>query len=480
MIRKTWVLSLVGFLSFPFWLYGGTVATYRFSATTPPRPGLSGNGITDLYGNGPYLWIGTGNGLSRLTLSTRSFETFGPQQGLGHGSVAAIWAHGDTVIVATATDTVTKVQATPLPKGTGLSFSFDGGANWRHVAQPGPTPVQNLTYDIAVWRGVVWITSWGGGVMKSADWGASWQEAPPDSFNFDPYGKLNHRGFSAVSSGDALWVGTAGGINKSADGGLTWKNFNATNQPKPISGNFVVALGHQEHAGEEVIWAATWKAEDENESYAVSRSRDGGLSWRTCLRDEKAHNFAFFDSLAYVATDNGLFVSDDYGETWYRFPEMVDVARDVRIYSNEIYSAYADEGALWVGTADGLAHTSTNGYWWDIFRAFVPTGKEGEKRTYAYPNPFSPMRHNQLGGDGFVRFQYNTRGAARVTVKVFDFAMDLVKTVVEDKFLAAAGDYAEVWSGRNDYGDAVANGVYFYSVEIDGDGTYWGKVLIVN
>ncbi len=478
-MHKKWMIFLIAIIVFPALLLSSTVSTYRFSASPAPRPGLSGNGITDLCSNGPYIWIGTGNGLSRLTLSTNTFETYGTNQGLGHGSVAAIWASGDTVIVATATDTVTQVTPEPLSKGTGLSFSFDGGTSWRHVPQPGPTPVQNLAYDIAVHNRVVWITCWGGGVMKSSDWGETWQQAPPDTFNFNT-ARLNHLGFSAISVSDELWIGTAGGINKSSDGGVTWSNYNYSNQPEPISGDFVVALGYQKATQADVIWAATWKAEGENEYYAVSRSMDGGLSWQTSLRDEKAHNFAFNDSIAYAATDNGLFVSDDFGKNWYRFPEMVDVVRDVRVYSNEVYSALSKDGALWAGTADGLARTTTNGYWWDIFRAFVPTGKEGEKRTYAYPNPFSPMRHNQLGGEGYVRFQYNTRAAAKVTVKVFDFAMDLVKTVAEDKFIADAGDYAEVWEGRNDYGDAVANGVYFYSVEIEGDGTYWGKVLIVN
>jgi flagellar hook assembly protein FlgD len=90
------------------------------------------------------------------------------------------------------------------------------------------------------------------------------------------------------------------------------------------------------------------------------------------------------------------------------------------------------------------------------------------------------MRQNQIGGDGYVRFQYNTRAAARVTVKVFDFAMELVATVIDGEYRTGPAECAELWNGRNDYGDLVANGAYFYSLEIEGDGTYWGKVLIIN
>lgn len=474
-MRRFWLIALLA----PAALGAGVITTHRISGALP-KSGLAGNGITDIARSGGHLWLGTGNGLSRLDLATGQFVSYTPAQGLGHGSVAALWAHGDTVIVATATDTVTAADPAALPKGTGISFSFDSGETWRHSPQPGPTPIQNLTYDIAVNASTVWIVSYGGGVLKSPDWGLSWVEAAPDTFNFDPYGKYNHRGFSAAAAGGALWIGTAEGVNKSTDNGATWRNLTHVSQPEPISGNFVVALGCQQTGGLDIIWGATWVAEGETEYNAVSRSLDGGLTWKTFLRDEKAHNFAFDDSVVYVAADNGLFVSHDLGESWYLYPPMRDARDGERVLGTEAYSAYAQDGTLWAGMADGLARTSDNGFTWEIYRAFVPTGRGGEKRTYAYPNPFSPMRQNQIGGDGYVRFQYNTRAAARVTVKVFDFAMELVATVIDGEYRTGPAECAELWNGRNDYGDLVANGAYFYSLEIEGDGTYWGKVLIIN
>jgi hypothetical protein len=464
----------------PACLHPAVVTTHRFSGAAGLKSGLAGNGITDIAFSRGELWLGTGNGLSRLDLASKRFTNYSSAAGMGHGSVSALWVRGDTVIVATATDTVTAVDPAALPKGTGLSLSYDNGTTWRHVSQPGATPIQNLTYDIAVFGQTIWISSYGGGVQKSEDWGQTWLEAAPDTFNFDPYGKYNHRGFSAVAGGDAIWIGTAEGINKSTNNGATWKNFNHVSQPEPISGNFVVALGCQQTGGREIIWGATWVAEGENEFNGVSRSLDGGLTWKTFLRDEKAHNFAFDDSVVYVAADNGLFVSHDLGESWYLFPPMKDAQDGDRVLSTEAYSAFAQQGQLWAGMADGLAYSANNGFSWDLFRAFVRTGREGEKRTYAYPNPFSPMRQNLIGGDGYVRFQYNTKSATRVTLKVFDFAMELVATVVQDVYRIGPADCAEIWNGRNDYGDMVANGAYFYSVEIDGDGTYWGKVLVIN
>ncbi len=474
---REWILLLV---LLPAVLGAAVVTTHRLGGVSARTSGLAGNGITDIACSGSHLWLGTGNGLSRLDLATSDFTSYASAPGLGHGSVAALWVRGDTIIVATATDTVTKADPAALPKGTGISFSFDGGASWRHSPQPGATPIQNLTYDLAVVGHSVWMVCYGGGMQRSDDWGMSWSEAAPDTFNFDPYGRYNHRGFSAAAGSGSLWIGTAEGINKSLDNGATWTNFNHLSQPEAISGNFVVALGVQQVGGHEIIWGATWTAEGESEFNAVSFSQDGGLTWKTCLREEKAHNFAFDDSVVYVATDNGLYVSHDLGERWYLYPAMRDAQDGDRVLSTEAYSAFAREGVLWAGMADGLARTADNGYSWSIQRAFVRTGQGGEVRTYAYPNPFSPMRQNLLGGDGYIRFQYNTRKPTRVTVKVFDFAMDLVATVVQQAYRSGPADCSEIWNGRNDYGDLVANGAYFYSVDLEGDGVYWGKVLVVN
>ena len=455
------------------------VQTFSTEQTTT-TPGLAGNGVTDIVSSNGILWFGTGHGLSRTLDNGLSFETFEPSDGIGQGSISAIWVSGDTIWVATASDTLTQTSDDYLPYGTGLSVSTNGGTTWEHFDQPGTTPIQNLSYDITVLDNIVWIASFGGGIQRSDDWGQTWQVAQPDTFLFDPGTKYNHRGFSVINADGELWVGTAGGVNKSTDNGNTWVNFNHNNQIDPISGDFVVALSFQKWQDKNIIWAATWETDKDNGFYAVSKSENGGQSWKTTLEGIKAHNFAIDDSVVYVASETGLYKSIDFGQTWYLFSSIEDYQTGEKVLTEDIFSAYAQNGILWAGTADGLARTSDNGFTWDITRAFRATGQGNEPRTYAYPNPFSPLRHNTIGDDGFVRFQYNTTRAANVTIKVFDFAMDLVKTIVENTSKSGPGDYTELWDGRNEFGDSVANGVYFYSVDIDGDGTYWGKVMIVN
>lgn len=462
-----------------------------------PVSGLGGNGISTMLvqdiGDSTYIWAGTSRGLSRLNIETEKWITYGEDQGLGNGGVSAIAIEDSVIWVATVFDT--SVAEGNLQAGGGLAYTLNWGENWKYVPQPGPTPVQNTTWDIMIVDSTVWIASFGGGLQKSSNWNkanwlsgnesVSWEVETPDAYNFDPLEYLNHRPFSLLETEGTLWVGSAGGINKSLDNGINWVNFNHQNQDDPISGNWILALANQKYADKDIIWAATWETtsetEDTSEFRGISKSEDQGYTWTTYLKGESVYNFAFDDSVIYACSLNGLFKSIDGGDTWALFPSYYDLEADERVYSSEVYSAgVSGSNTLWVGTADGLAKSEDGGLTWKIYRAYVPTGRDGEKRTYAYPNPFSPLRHNQLGGDGHVRFQYNTENATSVTIRIFNFAMELVATVVKDKPRPGGGDFAEVWNGRTGDGDLLANGVYFYQLSLDGDGTYWGKLIILD
>lgn len=446
-----------------------------------PQEGLASNVVTDIIVFGETIWFGTGKGLSRTRDDGLTFESFGPEQGIGRGGVSGLAIAEDIIWVATGFDSTED----NLQTGGGLAYSIDDGETWTHVPQPGDTPIQNITFDVALRGDEVWITSFGGGLRKSENLGASWEIVTPDSFIFDPLNRLNHRAFSVLVVDSVLWVGTAGGINRSNDGGRTWTNFNHANQEQGISGNFVVAIANQRFQGRDIIWAGTRETTvesgDETEFRGISWSEDQGFTWRTALRGETIHNIAFDDSVVYAASDNGLFKSIDFGETWSTFPAIQNPDGTRRIFSNRVFDAGIDVGhVLWAGTGNGLAKTVNQGLTWQVFQVFQPTGVEGSPRTYAYPNPFSPNIHNQLNGIGHVRFQYNTTVATRVTLKIYDYAMEHVVTVVDDAARPADSDIYETWDGRADNGRLVANGVYFYRLELTGDGVFWGKLVVLN
>lgn len=453
-----------------------------------PLPGLRSNSVSDVVIHNDQIWLGTNKGLARSNDGGQTWVTYNSTGGIPRGGVSAIAIRDDIIWVATAFDSLTK-DAGELTTGGGLAYSQDDGATWTRVPQPGITPVQNVTFDIALLDNDIWITSFGGGLRRSSNRGQNWEIVPPDAFVFDPLLRLNHRAFSAINADGVLWVGTAGGVNKSIDRGNTWTNFSHQNQAQPISGNFIRALGQQKWGGIEYLWAVTVNAEDSLETPGVSVSEDGGYSWRTTLLGESCWNFSFDDSVVYVCSDNGLFKSLDFGRSWVNFPDIEDrvrdgqgyFVRDERYLSTQFFCAgVTSTHVLWTGGADGTASTSDGGLNWTIYRGTVRPGAEGQPRTFAYPSPFSPSRHNELRDDGHVRFQYNTINSTRVTVRVYDFAMDLVAEVASGVSRSGGGSFSEIWNGRNQRGEVVANGVYFYSIELDGDGTYWGKVMVLD
>lgn len=451
----------------------------------------AGNTINDILVTDEEVWIGT----KKLCMSSdkgSSWNMFGEEEGVGKGSISAIVSRNDEIWTATGYDTVDG-SGRSRDAGGGLGYTTDKGLTWQWIPQPVDSPdvteykptksrIENIIYDIALTDpNTVWIASFVGGLRKSSDHGKTWKIITVDGFSFAPLEHLTHQAFSVIYDESAIWAGTAGGIHKSMDGGDNWITYNHTNQDYPISGNFVVAIAHQNISGKDIIWAATWPALGETEYPGVSVTMDRGFTWKVVLEGEYVHNIVFDGAIVYAASDKGLYKSLDMGDTWSCFSNIKDTNSGDRVFTPVVNCAGVDQQKnLWIGTTDGLALTADNGLTWKIFRAFQSTSDPAEPETYAYPNPFSPLRDNLYGGDGHIRFQYYLTEPSIVTVKIYDFGMNLVKTVIHNKERHLSGDCCEVWDGRNDVGDIVANGAYFYKIKLKGRDPIWGKVLILN
>jgi ligand-binding sensor domain-containing protein len=497
---------------FPSLVSGQLLQSYSLTQSNPLPPS---NYVFDIVRSSDTLWFGTNKGLAFTADNGFLWKHFQNTLGFDDKGVSALAKQGNTIW--TAVSYSIRQDGERIPAGGGLHVSLDGGATWTFRRQPIDTAnvdtilyganrilslgitteANNITYDIAAANNTVWIASFAGMLRKSTNTGVSWEKVilPPDGlnaisetdtldFHLSPSsgrlglrGNLNHRVFSVYARNDSVvWVGTANGINKTTDGGKSWRKFNFTNQLQPISGNFVVALAEQTLSHKQIIWAATVNAEDRNEIRGVSFSMDGGDTWSTALLGEFAHNFAFNDSIVYVATDGGLFRSADFGTTWNRSGTIFDPATLQRFVSSQIFSVATKGDTVWVGGAEGIAFTIDSpsapfGSEWRIYRTYQPITSTVE--TYAYPTPFSP-------DDEPVRIHYTTEGRdAHVTIRVFDFSMRPVRTVIRNALRPGQREHDEIWNGRDDDNRRVANGVYFYRVEVDQLEPQWGKIMVL-
>lgn len=473
------------------------------------------NTVTDIITIGDTVWLGTSRGVSLSVDGGQNWTNFYGQADFGTDNVASIGYNNGVFWCATAKSTEVTGGST-LPEGTGLKYTTNFGATWTSIPQPLDHPdstteqyggntiqalpvtvaIQNLAYDIAFTPNTIWIATFAGGLRKSTDNGQTWKRVilPPDNLNsisptdtldfclspvagnFCGEGNLNHRVFSVISTdNNTLYVGTANGINKSTDGGISWTKFNAQNQAEPISGNFITALGYNHLSN--TVWASTWKAEAQSEFYGVSSSSNGGQSWKTYLRDERPHNFGFKNYDIMVPTDNGVFRSSDAGLTWLLPNSIVDAESKASLRTSVFYAADTYQNKIWLGSEDGLIslQETPGKVWegtWKIFFASKPLTVNDE--TYCYPNPFNPRQEE-------LKIKYSTGGAeANVTIRIFDFSFNYVRTVIQNvsRNLDLEGT-PEFWDGRDDNGNFVPNGVYFYRVEVgDNDGVY-GKILVM-
>jgi len=485
------------------------------NTSTPPSNSVSQINVLD-----SVLWIGTSKGLAKSTNTGKSWESFRENSSFANDGIFALAVSKNRVWTATGYDK--ELDGGSVQTGSGYTFSTDNGFTWQHVNQtldqrgdsilsygindslwmlPVIVPEQNVTFDVSFSSNTVWIASWASGLRKTTDDGQTWQRIllPPDSRNtitpndtlwtyaasdtlklrrifqrFDPRRNNNFLAFAVYAiDDDTIWCGTAGGVNKSTDGGRSWTKFNHQNQTAGILGNWVIAVDRQQLPGISRVWTTNWRAEGQDEKFGVSYTDDGGRTWTNLLHDIKAYDFAFKDSIAYIATDDGIYRTADGGLNFAKVSSISDPLNRQIISSPQVFSVNVLGDTVFVGTGDGLASTIDNtanqfGASWKIYRAYQQVGNSGV--SYAYPNPFAPSSE-------VVRIHYYAT-ASNIGIDIFDFGMNRVRTLIHSASRIAGIEHDEIWDGRNDEGKIVANGVYFYRINM-GNTEAFGKILVL-
>lgn len=83
-----------------------------------------------------------------------------------------------------------------------------------------------------------------------------------------------------------------------------------------------------------------------------------------------------------------------------------------------------------------------------------------------YPNPFNPS----------TKIEYSVQQAGKVNIKIYNMLGQEVRTLVDEE--KQRGDYSVVWDGKNDNGEEVASGAYFYQLRV-GDYVSSKKMIVL-
>ena len=474
--------------------------------------------------------------------SVSDWVTFTTLNGLGRGSISALDAVGDTVWVATIIDTTTSIGTRQM--GTGLSFSHDAGSTWTHIAneaifdpqipsfERGPgTQIDNGCFSLSIGKDEVWAAFFAGSTVQLSADGTRWQRTLPDgaddivyfardtaadslriladslaSIGADPAlvsealaasdslasQGLLHRTFSVLAYGDTVWVGTSSGLTRSFDGGQTWQNTKVrlnkegTAVPGQIGANWVLSIERQIAAdGTSILWVGTNVTGLPGEIASMAYSRDSGTTW-TVTGTTFAWDFAYTEGFAWAATSQGL-LKRAYDEPIW---EAVEVSSGESLSGTFVglETLPSDEGrVLWAGAENGLGRSGDEGANWRIIRdlvrvrtldtsAFVGKGgvRDSTTVTYAAPNPFSPS----AGDRALIIF--SLQEDADVDIDIYDFASRRVRTLASGTRFAGNIDHQVPWDGSDDSGQSVANGTYFYRIQMDSGRQVFGKVVVLD
>lgn len=479
----------------------------------------AGNSVQEIITVGDTL-ITISKGLNISTDDGVNWTNFYGADPFGDDGVYAIGYNNGVIWASTGVRYYDNNVQQDIDRGTGLKYTSDLGKTWTSIPQPVdvqadsmityginnlkilPVTVtqNNVTYDIGFTPGAVWIASFAGGIRRSTDNGQTWQRivlpsdsvdhiSPADTLNYcvTPYGgqfcssgSYNFEGFSiAVANDSTVFVGTAGGINKTTDANAqypSWTRFKHTNQTNPISGNWVTFLDY--NPVNSTLWASTWKAADTSEYYGVSATTDGGDNWTVYFKDKTSYNFGFKNGEVIVTTDGGLYRSTDGGQTWSQPGPIVDAVSQLPLATTAFYDAAYNGKYFWFGSDDGLVRfNETGGLWqgnWKIYLVSQPLATSDE--TYAYPNPFYP---NSPNPGQVVKIKYSTDGkSVPVTIRIFDFGMNYVKTIIQNKMIQSNSQIS-TWDGTAYNGKIVSNGVYFYRIDRGSLSPIFGKIILI-
>ena len=171
--------------------------------------------------------------------------------------------------------------------------------------------------------------------------------------------------------------------------------------------------------------------------------------------------------------------SRNNGQSWILPTSIIDTISDptskVFLRTDTYFSAAAEGNDVWLGSNDGLVKLEESGFWRGKAKLyFAAQPLQDLSTTYCYPNPFSPKQEQ-------LKIIYSTDNKpANVTIRIFDFAMNYVRTIIQNaprqRGLEGPPDF---WDGKDDAGKIVPNGIYMYRIDVNSDTPLFGKIIVL-
>jgi hypothetical protein len=239
-----------------------------------------------------------------------------------------------------------------------------------------------------------------------------------------------------------IWIFTSNGYYLSDDGGLTFK---VPDKPVSIKQNLITSL------------------------------REPSMAF---YGDTSIINFDFpppFPGLAIYIRDS-LIVNYDEDPDRHAHYLLSSLRLPVNLELTGMATAVKDdEAVLAVGTnRQGLFYLNLNDTTWENLNR--QTKVEGRlKEVITFPTVFDGTDNVGIG--------YQLSKSARVTIRIFNYAMEKVRTLVDGSYRVGGSARSEnsqedSWDGKDEFGNYVSTGLYYIQVKSDKGEAGWGKVIV--
>ena len=310
-----------------------------------------------------------------------------------------------------------------------ILHTVDGGNQW--TAQSSGS---NLTLRSVIFvdDSQGWIVGEDGIILHTLDGGANWQNQNSGTTSY-----LDDVDFVDANHGWVACITVDGTILRTNNSGASWQIQYIPTQYSIYALDFV---------DQNIGWVGTTGAE-------VLKTNNGGGGWSLQYQNS-LYPYDVFSSMCFidqiygwaVGYDGRITSTVDGGNTW------VEQTSGVHNYLTDV--CFVDQYHGWVVGKEGLILKSKS--------AITSVGNHStfHKSTpdkfilyNNYPNPFNPV----------TTIQYDIPHTARVVLKIYDMLGQHVKTLVDE--VQAPGQKSEIWEGKDDQGNVVSSGIYFYQLQ---------------